>query len=170
LGLNASDPSKPPVSEAGTDTGANTARARTGGFLAGLAAQVRASRLRAIVIDGIAAPAELESWLEEAGVVLDDDEASPRHADLLVLAGRPNLRTLPVVQRVWQQMPDPKWLLVVDPQDADATDPLPYAMVPDPAAFLPADARCASRRDAVVDALAELRRTIAATDPPGAAS
>ena len=98
--------------------------------------------------------------------MLDDDEASVRHADLLVVAGRMTLRSLPVVQRIWQQMPDPKWLLVVEPLDAgDGT--LPYAMVSDPAAFLPVDVRAAADPEAVNRALVELRAIIAATDPPG---
>jgi len=39
--------------------------------------------------------------------------ASPRQADLLVVAGPITLKMAPVVRRVYEQMPDPKWVLAM---------------------------------------------------------
>src|SRR5207253_7083724 len=34
---------------------------------------------------------------------------SPRQCDLLIVAGRGVMKMLPVLQRIWLQMPEPKW-------------------------------------------------------------
>lgn len=39
--------------------------------------------------------------------------ASPRQADLLVVAGPITLKMAPVVKRVYEQMPEPKWVLAM---------------------------------------------------------
>jgi len=36
---------------------------------------------------------------------------SPRQADLLIVAGRVSVKTLPVLQRIYQQMTEPKWVI-----------------------------------------------------------
>ncbi len=36
---------------------------------------------------------------------------SPRQADLMIVAGTVSLKMAPVIQRIWDQMPDPKWAI-----------------------------------------------------------
>ena len=36
---------------------------------------------------------------------------SPRQSDLMIVSGTVTLKMAPVIQRVWQQMPDPKWCI-----------------------------------------------------------
>jgi NADH-quinone oxidoreductase subunit B len=36
---------------------------------------------------------------------------SPRQADLMIVAGTVTLKMAPVVKRIWEQMPDPKWCI-----------------------------------------------------------
>jgi NADH-quinone oxidoreductase subunit B len=36
---------------------------------------------------------------------------SPRQSDLMIVAGTVTLKMSPVVQRIWDQMPDPKWCI-----------------------------------------------------------
>src|SRR6202049_781672 len=36
---------------------------------------------------------------------------SPRQADLMIVAGTVTLKMSPVLKRVWEQMPDPKWAI-----------------------------------------------------------
>jgi len=36
---------------------------------------------------------------------------SPRQADLMIVAGTVTLKMGPVLKRVWEQMPDPKWCI-----------------------------------------------------------
>ena len=38
---------------------------------------------------------------------------SPRQCDLLIVAGRVVMKMLPVLQRIWQQMPEPKWCVAM---------------------------------------------------------
>ena len=37
--------------------------------------------------------------------------ASPRQADLMIVAGTVTLKMAPVLRRVWDQMPEPKWCI-----------------------------------------------------------
>lgn len=36
---------------------------------------------------------------------------SPRQCDLMIVAGRVSMKMLPVLQRIWLQMPEPKWCI-----------------------------------------------------------
>lgn len=36
---------------------------------------------------------------------------SPRQCDLMIVAGRVAMKMLPVLQRIWMQMPEPKWCI-----------------------------------------------------------
>ena len=38
---------------------------------------------------------------------------SPRQADLMIVAGTPTLKMAPVIKRVWDQMPEPKWCIAM---------------------------------------------------------
>ena len=37
------------------------------------------------------------------------DAFQPRQCDLMIVAGRVAMKMLPVLQRIWMQMPEPKW-------------------------------------------------------------
>src|SRR5690625_7227363 len=37
--------------------------------------------------------------------------ASPRHADLMIVSGRVSQKMAPVVRQVYDQMPEPKWVM-----------------------------------------------------------
>jgi hypothetical protein len=36
---------------------------------------------------------------------------SPRQADVLICAGRVPFKLAPIIRRIWQQMPQPKWAI-----------------------------------------------------------
>jgi len=36
---------------------------------------------------------------------------SPRQSDLMIVAGTVTLKMAPVLKRIWDQMPDPKWCI-----------------------------------------------------------
>ena len=46
--------------------------------------------------------------LDRFGVVF---RPSPRQSDLMIVAGTVTLKMAPVIQRIWAQMPDPKWCI-----------------------------------------------------------
>jgi NADH-quinone oxidoreductase subunit B len=46
--------------------------------------------------------------------------ASPRQADLMIVAGRVSQKMAPVLRQIYDQMPEPKWVLVL-PQVACST-------------------------------------------------
>jgi NADH-quinone oxidoreductase subunit B len=37
--------------------------------------------------------------------------ASPRQADLMIVAGRVSVKMAPVIRQIYDQMPDPKWVI-----------------------------------------------------------
>ncbi|PSR21475.1 MAG: NADH-quinone oxidoreductase subunit B [Sulfobacillus acidophilus] len=39
--------------------------------------------------------------------------ASPRQADLMIVAGRVSQKMAPVLRTVWEQMPEPKWVIAM---------------------------------------------------------
>jgi NADH-quinone oxidoreductase subunit B len=38
---------------------------------------------------------------------------SPRQSDLMIVAGTPTLKMAPIIKRVWDQMPEPKWCIAM---------------------------------------------------------
>jgi NADH-quinone oxidoreductase subunit B len=38
---------------------------------------------------------------------------SPRHSDLMIVSGTPTLKMGPVIRRVWDQIPEPKWCIAM---------------------------------------------------------
>ena len=53
--------------------------------------------------------------------------ATPRQADLMIVAGRCSQKFAPVVRQVWDQMPEPKWCIAMGAAAADAVQRHPYA-------------------------------------------
>lgn len=39
--------------------------------------------------------------------------ASPRQSDLMIVAGRVSAKMAPAVRQIWEQMPDPKWVIAM---------------------------------------------------------
>ncbi len=46
--------------------------------------------------------------LDRIGVI---PRASPRQADLIIVAGRATIKIAPIVRRLWEQMPEPKYVI-----------------------------------------------------------
>lgn len=91
--------------------------------------------------------------------------ASPRHADLLIVSGRLSNKMVPVIQTVYQQMPEPKWVIAMGACASSGGIFDNYAIVQGVDEVLPVDVYvpgCPPTPDAVLDAVLKLKEAIAA--------
>ena len=91
---------------------------------------------------------------------------SPRQCDLLIVAGRVVMKMLPVLQRIWLQMPEPKWCISMGACACSGGVFDTYAVVQGVDRFIPVDMYvpgCPPRPEqllaAVIDMQAKVRRT-----------
>jgi NADH-quinone oxidoreductase subunit B len=64
---------------------------------------------------------------------------SPRQCDLMIVAGRVVMKMLPVLQRIWLQMPEPKWCISMGACASSGGVFDTYAVVQGVDRFLPVD-------------------------------
>lgn len=96
--------------------------------------------------------------------------ASPRQADLLIVSGRLCNKMVPVIQQVYQQMAEPKWVIAMGACASSGGIFDNYAVVQGVDLVLPVDVYipgCPPTPDAVIDAIQKLREKIRVTDPKG---
>ena len=91
---------------------------------------------------------------------------SPRQCDLLIVAGRVVMKMLPVLQRIWLQMPEPKWCISMGACACTGGVFDTYAVVQGVDRFIPVDMYvpgCPPRPEqllaAVIEMQAKVRRT-----------
>ena len=65
----------------------------------------------ATACSGIELMATASSRFDLARFVAEVMRFSPRQCDLMIVAGRVVMKMLPVLQRIWLQMPEPKWCI-----------------------------------------------------------
>ncbi len=90
--------------------------------------------------------------------------ASPRQADLLIVAGPVTLKMKPVLQRLYAQMPEPKWVVAMG-NCATAGGPYRdgYSVLPGCDSLLSVDVYlpgCPPRPEALFHALLELKKKV----------
>ncbi len=94
--------------------------------------------------------------------------ASPRQADLFIVAGTVTAKMAPVVRRLWEQMPDPKWVVAMG-NCAVSGGPFPtYAVVQGVDRILPVDvyiSGCPPTPQGLLHGLITLQKQIALTHP-----
>jgi NADH-quinone oxidoreductase subunit B len=81
---------------------------------------------------------------------------SPRQSDLLIVSGRISLKMMPVLQRIWEQMPEPKWCISMGACASSGGVFDNYAIIQGVDQFIPVDAYmpgCPPRPEAFIDAL-----------------
>jgi NADH-quinone oxidoreductase subunit B len=91
--------------------------------------------------------------------------ASPRQADLMIVAGRVSQKMAPVLREVYDQMPEPKWVIAMG-DCASCTGVFNnYALVQGVDKVVPVDVYvpgCPPTPDALLDSLIKLKQRIAA--------
>ncbi len=88
---------------------------------------------------------------------------SPRQCDLLIVAGRVVMRMLPVLQRIWLQMPEPKWCISMGACACSGGVFDTYAVVQGIDRFIPVDTYipgCPPRPEQILRSLMDLQEKV----------
>lgn len=88
---------------------------------------------------------------------------SPRQCDLMIVAGRVAMKMLPVLQRIWLQMPEPKWCISMGACACTGGVFDTYAVVQGVDRFIPVDLYipgCPPRPEQLIAALIEMQSKI----------
>jgi NADH-quinone oxidoreductase subunit B len=91
---------------------------------------------------------------------------SPRQCDLMIVAGRVVMKMLPVLQRIWLQMPEPKWCISMGACASSGGVFDTYAVVQGVDRFLPVDVYipgCPPRPEQVLQSVIDLQDKIQRT-------
>jgi NADH-quinone oxidoreductase subunit B len=94
--------------------------------------------------------------------------ASPRQADLMIVAGRVTRKMAPVLRRLYDQMPDPKWVLSMGDCASCGGVFNNYAIVQGVDEIVPVDvyvAGCPPRPEALIDGILKLHEKIRRSHP-----
>ena len=82
--------------------------------------------------------------------------ASPRQSDLLIVAGRVSRKMAPIVRRLYDQLPDPKWVIAMGDCASSGGVFNNYAIVQGVDGIIPVDvyiAGCPPRPESLLDAV-----------------
>jgi len=88
---------------------------------------------------------------------------SPRQCDLMIVAGRVAMKMMPVLQRIWLQMPEPKWCISMGACASSGGVFDTYAVVQGIDRFMPVDVYipgCPPRPEQILRALMDLQAKI----------
>ena len=91
---------------------------------------------------------------------------SPRQCDLMIVAGRVAMKMLPVLQRIWLQMPEPKWCISMGACASSGGVFDTYAVVQGIDRFIPVDIYvpgCPPRPEELIQSVIDLQEKIKKT-------
>jgi len=92
--------------------------------------------------------------------------ASPRQADVMIVAGRVSQKMGPVLRQIYDQMPDPKWVISMGACASCGGIFNNYAIIQGVDKVVPVDVfipGCPPRPEGLLDAVIKLQKKIAAT-------
>lgn len=88
---------------------------------------------------------------------------SPRHADLLVVAGTISYKQAPILKQIYDQMPEPKWVIAVGACASTGGFYDNYTTLQGIDEIVPVDvyvAGCPPRPEAIIDAILDIQRQL----------
>lgn len=88
---------------------------------------------------------------------------SPRQCDLMIVAGRVVMKMMPVLQRIWLQMPEPKWCISMGACASTGGVFDTYAVVQGVDRFMPVDAYipgCPPRPEQILRSILDMQEKI----------
>jgi NADH-quinone oxidoreductase subunit B len=91
---------------------------------------------------------------------------SPRQCDLMIVAGRVVMKMVPVMQRIWLQMPEPKWCISMGACASSGGVFDTYAVVQGIDRFIPVDIYvpgCPPRPEQLIQSIMDLQERIKQT-------
>jgi NADH-quinone oxidoreductase subunit B len=87
--------------------------------------------------------------------------ASPRQADVMIVSGRISQKMAPVVKRIYEQMPEPKWVIAMGACASSGGMFNNYAIVQGADKIVPVDvyvSGCPPRPEALIYAITKLQK------------
>jgi NADH-quinone oxidoreductase subunit B len=91
---------------------------------------------------------------------------SPRQCDVMIVAGRVVMKMIPVIQRIWLQMPEPKWCISMGACASSGGVFDTYAVVQGIDRFIPVDVYvpgCPPRPEQLIRSILDLQEKVKAT-------
>jgi NADH-quinone oxidoreductase subunit B len=91
---------------------------------------------------------------------------SPRQCDLMIVAGRVVMKMMPVLQRIWLQMPEPKWCISMGACASSGGVFDTYAVVQGVDRFMPVDVYvpgCPPRPEQLIRSILDLQEKVKRT-------
>jgi NADH-quinone oxidoreductase subunit B len=88
---------------------------------------------------------------------------SPRQSDLMIVSGRVSIKMMPVLLKIFEQMPDPKWVISMGACASSGGVFDTYTLVQGVDQFLPVDVYipgCPPRPESLIDAVLKIREIV----------
>ncbi len=88
---------------------------------------------------------------------------SPRQSDMLIVSGRISIKMMPVLQKIYRQMPEPKWVISMGACASCGGVFDTYTLIQGVDQFIPVDVYvpgCPPRPESLMDAVFELQKII----------
>ena len=88
---------------------------------------------------------------------------SPRQSDLLLVAGRITIKMMPVLQRIYEQIPEPKWVISMGACASSGGVFDTYSVIQGVDQFIPVDVYvpgCPPRPEGLIDGLIKIQKLV----------